>query len=135
MRKTNNDSIPGVVGPLVDNDFFTADVAPTAGQTYTTPSNAVLTNGADSVDLYIKLTGANASSSGTVTFTIAGSRDGTTFETVGTPIAVTLTTNVAVLQIAKLDTRNFIALQVIKIVNGDATYALSAVNVHGYALQ
>ena len=135
MRKTANDSIPGVVGPLVNIDFYSADVAPTAGQIYTTPSNVVYTNGADAVILKCKANGANASSAGTVTFTIVGSYDGTTFETVGTTVVLTLTTNTLASVLAQLDTRNMVALKVTQIVNGDASYALAAVNVHGYALQ
>ena len=122
-------------GALVDSDMYLVDITPTAGQTYAVASAAILTNGADSVDLYCKTVGANASSAGVVTFTVTGSRDGTNFETVGTPIAMTLTTNVAALLIAKMDTRNFVALQILKVVNGDASYALGATNIHCYALQ
>ena len=121
-------------GALVDSDFYTADQTPGAGAT-NAASNIVTTNGADSVLLKCKANGANGSSAGTVTFTIVGSYDGSVFETVGTPIALTLTTNTLVSVLAVLDTRNMVALQVKSIVNGDPTYALAAVNVHGYALQ
>lgn len=134
MRKTNSD-LPNTGAALVDSDMYAANQTLTAGQTFTTVSSAIATHGADDVDLYFTFTGANAGSAGTVTFYIAGSRDGSTFETVGTPYAFALNANNAVLQLGRISTKNLVALQVIKIVNGDASYGLTAVNVHAYSLQ
>lgn len=134
MRLTSS-ALPCSGQPLVNSDMYAAAQTLTAGQSFTTASSAIATNGADSVDLYCKFTGANASSAGTVTFYIAASLDGTVYETVGTPLAFSLNANNAVVGLAKLDTRNVRYLKVIKIVNGDASYGLSAVNVSAYSLQ
>jgi len=139
MRKTNADlsDIAHMGGPVVDSDMYTVAQTLTQGQTFTTMTNAVnvATKGADSVTLMFKFTGANASSSGTVTFYIAVSYDGTNFETVGTPFAGTLNSNTAVAFAGLLDTRGVVAIECIKIVNGDASYGLTAVNIHAYSLQ
>jgi len=132
-RKTNSDLL-ATGAALVDVDMYTADQTAGAGATITT-SNVVKTGGADSVMLKCKATGANGSSAGTVTFTVTGSFDGSTFETVGTPIALTLSTNTVVSVMALIDTREFPYIQVKSIVNGDASYGLTAVNVHAFAMQ
>ena len=133
MRKTNSDLL-STGAALVDSDMYTADQTAGAGATIST-SNVVKTGGADVVTLKCKATGANASSAGIVTFTIVGSFDGSTFETVGTPIALTLSTNTVVSVMAQIETRGFPYIEVKSIVNGDASYGLTAVNVHAYAMQ
>jgi hypothetical protein len=116
--------------------MYAANQTLTNGQTFTTDSAAIATNGADSVDLYLKATGANASSAGIVQFYVVASYDGIAYESVGSPLVLTLAANAAVVANAiKLDTRNVRYLKVDKIVNGDATYGLTGVNVHAFALQ
>jgi hypothetical protein len=135
MRPTNS-ALYNTGGALVNTDMYAADQTLTAGQTITTNSAAIPTNGADSVDLYLKATGGNASSAGAVTFYIARSWDGTNFESVGTAFVLTLATNTAVIANAvNLDTRNATQIKCIKIVNGDASYTLAAVNIRAFALQ
>lgn len=135
MRITNS-AINYVSGqPLVDADMYSSDQTLTAGQNFTTAGTALRTNGADSVSLMFKFTGANASSSGTVDFYIAGSQDGTNFETSGTKFSWSLNGNSAVRRLGVMDTRNIPYIRVVRIVNGDATYGLSSVNVRAYSLQ
>ena len=134
MRKTNSD-LQCTGAALVDSDMYTADQTANAGATIGV-SGIVKTGGADSIVLKCKATGANGSSAGNVTFTVVGSIDGTTFETVGTPIVLALTTNVAASKMILLgDTRNHVAFQVKSIVNGDISYGLTGVNVHAFAMQ
>jgi hypothetical protein len=134
-RKTNSDLLSTGTA-LVDVDMYTVDQTLTAGQTITTNSNAIAVEGADSVDLYFRLTGANASSAGNVTFYVSRSYDGTNYESVGNTFLVAIATNTAVIGNAvNIDTRNARYIKIVKIINGDASYALSGVNVHAIALQ
>ena len=137
MRLTGS-ALPCNGQPLANSDMYAADQTLTAGQNLTTPGDAIKTNGADTVLLYPKATGANASSSTTalVTFYISQSYDGVTFTGPGIPIYMTLNGNTARIGDPwQFDTRNVMALKVLSIVNGDASYGLSAVNVHALSLQ
>ena len=110
-------------------DGYAADVDLTAGQDYTTAGASVPVDGIDQVLVFAKGKGANASSSGTVSIYIAASYDGTTFDTEGTIIALTLNANSAVRAKPVLfECSGCKALKIIRMVNGDATYAVDDVN-------
>jgi hypothetical protein len=111
-------------------DGYAADVDLTAGQNYTTRGVSVPVDGIDQIMVFAKGKGANASSSGVVSIYIAASYDGTTFDTEGTIIALTLNANSAVRAKPVLfECPGCKALTVIRMVNGDATYAVDDVNV------
>ena len=136
MMRDINSKLSCTGAALVNTDMYAADQTLTAGQTITTNSSAIATSGADSVDLYLKATGANASSAGSVTFYVARSWDGVTYESVGLAFVLTLATNTAVVANAvNIDTRNAQYIKCVKIVNGDAAYTLAAVNIRAVALQ
>jgi hypothetical protein len=111
--------------------MFAANIATiNAGATYSTPSDAIDVSGLDFITLWLKSTGANASSAGSVTFNLVYSGDGTTYSTTIDPFVLTLATNTAVVsKPIMLDVRGINKIKVLTIVNGDASYAISATNV------
>lgn len=108
---------------------YETDVDLTAGQNYTTPGLSIPVDGVDEVLVFAKGTGANAASSGTVTFYVAYSYDGTTFTTESDAIVMTLNANNPVrAKPVSLWIKGCKALKVIRMVNSDATYGVNDVN-------
>jgi hypothetical protein len=114
-------------------NFYTSNITTIAANTtYTTVSNPIEVLYAGSAYIQVLFTGANASSSGNVTFNFVARGDpahswptATTFSIVGA-----LSTNTAVIVDKLLDTSGWYDIKVLSIANGDATYALSTVNAN-----
>jgi hypothetical protein len=119
-------------------NFYASAVADIGeGATYTTDSDAIYVAGASTVCIQVLSTGANASSAGNVTFNFLGgnaARDGTpTYPTVTSfSIILPLNSNTAVIKDELVDVSGYKWLKVDSIVNGDATYHISATNANIY---
>jgi hypothetical protein len=125
-------SIKKVGDAAYNQTAYASNVASiSAGATYGTPSAAVALPPWDEVNLVLYLTGDVSSAGAAVTFYVALSPDGTSYDSVGTPLAVNIPSGGGVVRSAPipLNIRNNKKLKVLSIVNGDASYAITAVNV------
>ena len=78
----------------------------------------------------LKATGGNALATGAVTAYIVASVNGTNYSTIGTPVAIALAgTAVVIGEPVKLNLAGVKAIKLIKLVNGDASYTATNVNV------
>lgn len=110
-------------------NFFGSDVATIATGADSAASSAIeVPANATRAAVQLLFTG-NAAGSGTATAYIAGSLDGTTYETVGTPITMTIASGARAANIAILDVEAVRMLKVLRVNNGDPAQAITAVNV------
>lgn len=116
-------------------EFSSDDLALDAGATWSTGSSYVDVEGAGLAQIVLKAKGANASSSGTVTFNFIAVGDSSTM-TVPTTTSfsqtLTLNANNAVARDFLVDCSAYGDLKLASVVNGDASYALTAVNAEIY---
>jgi len=105
-----------------------------AGAKYSTDSAEIDCQGFPLLGVAIQATGANASSAGSVTFNFVTSLDGTNYEDDSNAQAETLTLSgtTALLKVIRFNVDFIRLLRVTSIVNGDASYGLSGVNVFYY---
>jgi len=117
--------------------FLDSDISSiSAGASWTTGSDWVDVRGASSALMTVKATGANASSSGTVTFNfIAKGDDENIMPTATVPdimISLTLDANNEVVKNASIDCNDYAYIKLLSIENGDSTYAVEDVNAYIY---
>lgn len=115
----------------VASDLSTIAASGTANHASEFTSNSLDVSDYDSCGLTAYATGANASSSGDVTFYIAGSTDGTNFEDAGNAATFTLALNgTATVRVnSRLNIDHLQKIRLVRIVNGDTSYAVSNINV------
>jgi hypothetical protein len=111
--------------------MYAADIASIAATaTYGTAGTVIDVSAVDQVWVQLKATGGNASATGAVTAYIVASVNGTDYSTVGTPVAIALNGTTAVIgEPVKLLCAGVKAIKVLKVINGDASYTATAVNV------
>jgi hypothetical protein len=116
-----------------NNDFktwmYASDLTIGAGATHSIEGRSIDVSGLEYAAIQLIATGDNASSSGNVVFYLAKSGNGVTYSTGGEPLTLTLAGTTAVVsEIYQLDLTSTAALKILRVVNGDATYGLTAVN-------
>ncbi|MFA5312717.1 MAG: hypothetical protein WC375_05255 [Methanomassiliicoccales archaeon] len=109
--------------------FFAADIA-TIASTADSAASSAIDVPANAVKAYVQLylTG-HASGSGTATAYIVASLDGTTFETSGTPLALTIGSGAKRSNVIELSLAGVQSLKVLQVHNGDPAQAITDVNV------
>lgn len=114
-------------------NFYAANISSiAAATTYTTASNAIGVFYAESAYIQVSFTGANASSSGNVTFNFVARGDSAHSwpTTASFSVVAALNANNAVIVDKLIDTSGWYELKVLSIANADATYAITAVNAN-----
>jgi len=113
--------------------FEETDITVDANTTWTTGTDWVDVRGASIVQILCSFTGANAGSSGNVTFGFVAKPDNAaTFDTPTTAsfsVVGALNANTEVVKDALANTEAYGYIKLLSIINGDATYALADVNV------
>jgi len=130
----------GGVGEFIEEagyKFLDSDISSiSAGASWTTGSGWVDVRGAGVTQIIVKATGANASSSGTVTFTFgAKPESGSIFPetTVGSfSMTLDLDADNEVVKDALINTEAYGYLKLQSIENGDSSYAVEDVNAYLY---
>lgn len=115
---------------LYEGKFYSTDLTVTAATTYTTASGVVNTANMSRVSIVATAKGANASSSGAVTFATSARVNNVW----STDIFLSFTVTVADTAVKSsapeiIDVDGISAIKVVSVTNGDATYDAEAVNL------
>jgi hypothetical protein len=116
---------------IIKGAFFSSNLTITANTTYSSTTPEKPLENIREMTVSVKATGANASSSGTVTAAFqvnVGDNNWTTSEMETVTCALSGTASVVGLP-KILNVNSMTAIRVSRITNGDATYAISGVNV------
>ena len=115
----------GAVSGAYQN-FYASDVASIATGADSAASAVIeVPANAKRASVQLLFTG-NAAGSGNATAYVVGSLDGTNYETVGSPVVMSIASGARASNIAVLDVE---AVQALKVSNGDPAQAITAVNV------
>ena len=117
--------------PIVNSLMYPANQTVNGASYTVNQSNAIPVNGAKTINFMFNFTGVGGSS-GIVTFYIAISLDGVSYESIGTPFPYACQSSTPVSFIGQLNTTNALYVKCIKITNADAS-AVSNVNIMAYA--
>ena len=118
----------GAVSGAYQN-FYASDVASIATGADSAASAVIeVPANAKRASVQLLFTG-NAAGSGNATAYVVGSLDGTNYETVGSPVVMSIASGARASNIAVLDVEAVQALKVLKVSNGDPARAITAVNV------
>jgi hypothetical protein len=110
-------------------DFYADDIASIASTADSAASDPItVPTNAEKAYIQLYLTG-HATGAGTAKAYIVASLDGTTYETEGTPISLTIASGAKRSNVVEFSLAGVNKLKVLKVNNGDPAQAITAVNV------
>jgi hypothetical protein len=110
-------------------DFYAEDIASIASTADSAASDPItVPTNAEKAYIQLYLTG-HATGAGTAKAYIVASLDGTTYETAGTPISLTIASGAKRSNVAEFSIAGVNKLKVLKVNNGDPAQEITAVNV------